>query len=86
MNSFSFRFLTREGCHLCDDARPVVHREARRAGVEIVEVDVDSDDDMVKIYGLRIPVILGPGDQVLAEGVIADDRALRRAFRALRSG
>jgi hypothetical protein len=73
----------REGCHLCDDARPVVRSAARRSGADVIEVDIDGDDTLVSLYGLRIPVVLGPEDEVLAEGVIEDVRALRRAIRGL---
>jgi hypothetical protein len=73
----------REGCHLCDQARPLVRSAASRSGVGVVEVDIDDDDGLVARYGLRIPVILGPDEQVLAEGVIDDVRALRRAMKRL---
>lgn len=56
---------------------------ARRLGVDLVEVDIDTDAELIGRYGLRIPVVLGRSDQVIAEGVIDDARALRRAMRAL---
>jgi len=83
LRDFSVQFLVREGCHLCDEARPIVLAAARRSGVEVVEVDVDGDDRLVAEFGLRIPVVLGPGDEVLAEGVIDDPRTLRRSLRRL---
>jgi hypothetical protein len=81
LNLFSIRFLVRRGCHLCDDARPLVKRAARGSGAGILEVDIDTDEDLLERYGLRIPVVLGPGDVVLAEGVIEDLESLRRAIR-----
>jgi hypothetical protein len=86
LNIFAIKFLTRKPCHLCDAARPLVRSEARRLGIDVVEVDVDDDDRLLALYGLRIPVVLGPGDQVLAEGVIEDRRALRRVLRRARGG
>jgi hypothetical protein len=83
LSHFFVRFLMREGCHLCDQARPLVRSAASRSGVGVVEVDIDDDDGLVARYGLRIPVILGPDEQVLAEGVIDDVRALRRAMKRL---
>ena len=81
MNIFAIKFLTREACHLCDAARPLVRSEARLLGIEMIEVDVDGDDRLLALYGLRIPVILGPGDRVLAEGVIEDRKLVRGALR-----
>ena len=50
--------------------------------VAVVEVDIDTDPELVARYGLRIPVILGAHDTVLAEGVIDDARLLREALKA----
>lgn len=75
------RFLTREGCHLCDEARPILERVAKDMNVAITEVDIDSDDELTKLYGLRVPVILGAHDRVLAEGVIDDRKLLRDALQ-----
>jgi hypothetical protein len=75
-------FLTRPGCHLCDEARPLVKREVERRGGVLEEVDIDGDDALTRDFGLRVPVVLGPGDVVLAEGVI-EARPLRRALRRM---
>jgi len=77
------RFLTRDGCHLCDLARPVVARLARRHGLDLIELDVDADEDLQARYGSRVPIVLGPEDQVLAEGDIADGARLNRVIRKL---
>jgi hypothetical protein len=55
----------------------VLNRVAQRMNVQINEVDIDTDDDLVKRYGLRVPVVLAAHDRVIAEGVI-DDRTLLR--------
>jgi hypothetical protein len=47
-------------------------------------VDIDRDDDLTRDYGLRVPVVLGPGNVVLAEGVI-EARSLRRALRQIKA-
>ncbi len=85
LSSFSVRFLTRPGCHLCDDARPIVEWAVRKADVGLEEIDVDGDDPLLSLYGMRIPVVLGPDDEVIAEGVIADRRALRKAIARMES-
>jgi glutaredoxin len=75
------KFLTRDGCHLCDDARPLVERAAGRAGVDVEEIDVDSNEELRQAYGASVPVVVASGGEVLAEGLIDDERALRRAMR-----
>ena len=71
---------------MCDDARPLVEWAAMKVCVVIDEIDVDGDDTLLSLYGMRIPVVLGPGDEVLAEGVIGDRRALERALLGLEWG
>ena len=80
MKHFVVIFLTRSGCHLCDQARPLVEQAVRSVGGTVEEVDIDGDDVLTRDYGLRVPVVLGPGDVVLAEGRI-EARPLRRALR-----
>ena len=65
--SRSVRFLTRDGCSLCDDALPRVRRIAPRLGLEVEVLDVDAAG-LAGAYGERIPVLLGRDDRVLAEG------------------
>jgi glutaredoxin len=50
--------LTRAGCHLCDDARAVLHRVAAEVGTPVWERDVDSDAGLRARYGDWVPVIL----------------------------
>jgi len=57
-----------------------------KVGVVIEEIDVDGDDTLLSLYGVRIPVVLGPGDEVLAEGVIGDRKALEKALLGLEWG
>lgn len=69
----------RPGCHLCDDARVVI--EAARAEVAFVfeEVDIESDDALVRDYGLRIPVVAVDGEELFEISV--DETALLAAVR-----
>jgi hypothetical protein len=80
---FVVKFLTRSGCHLCDEARPLVEREVIRRGGALEVVDIDGDDGLTRDFGIRVPVVLGPGDVVLAEGVI-EPRSLRRTLRRIK--
>jgi hypothetical protein len=68
--SRNLEFLSRPGCHLCDDARPIARRVAARLGVGLVETDIELDDRLVAEFGLRIPVVRWSGGAVLAEGSV----------------
>ena len=67
MNRIFLEFLTRPGCHLCDDAAPAVRRAARAVGGVVEEIDIEQDDALVRDFGLRIPVVRLDGE-VIAEG------------------
>jgi glutaredoxin len=69
--------LTRENCHLCDDAREVLEAITDDIGLQVNEVDVDSDEELTKLYGLRVPVVLASHQRVIAEGIIDDKRTLK---------
>lgn len=76
---------TRVGCGLCDRAARLVAREGRAAVVHTI--DVDGDPELVRRYGVRVPVICVDGVEVaeleVAPGQVR--RALRAARRARRS-
>ena len=61
----------REGCHLCDDARAVLDRVAEPYEV----VDIEADDELLKRYLERIPVVAVDGDEVF--DFFVDEAALR---------
>ena len=54
----------RPGCHLCDDARAAVLRVAERVALELVEIDIESDDELFKRYLERIPVVVVGGREL----------------------
>ena len=68
--------MTRQGCHLCEDALG----HLRDLGYEPELADVDADDELYRLYDFRVPVLLRDG-AVVAEGLItkpALEAALRR--------
>jgi len=69
--------VTREACHLCDDALGVL----RSLGFEPELRDVDADDELYSLYDWRVPVVLVDG-RLVAEGRIDQD-ALREVLTAL---
>ena len=69
--------VTREGCHLCDEALSLL----RDLGLHPELADVDADDDLHRLYDFRVPVVLVDG-AVMAEGRIergALETAVKRA-------
>ncbi|TMD89750.1 MAG: glutaredoxin family protein [Chloroflexi bacterium] len=58
--------VTRKGCHLCDDALSLL----QDLGVHPELADVDSDDELHRLFDFRVPVVL-VNDVVVAEGRIS---------------
>ena len=54
---------SRAGCHLCDDARVVIARVCDEMGESFLEVDIDSDPDLLDRFGEEIPVTFVDGSQ-----------------------
>ena len=61
----------RPGCHLCDDARDVIEA----VGFAYNEVDIEQDDDLLKRYLERIPVVTLDGEELFE--FFVDEDALR---------
>jgi glutathione S-transferase len=66
----------RHGCHLCDDARAALARVQAVAPFQLVEVDIESDDELHTRYLERIPVIALDGQEIFDHFV--DEEALAR--------
>ena len=58
--------VTREGCHLCDEALSLL----RDLGLHPDLADVDADDELHRLYDFRVPVVLVDG-AVIAEGRVS---------------
>jgi len=54
---------TRSGCHLCDEARSVILSVRAREPFAYDEVDIDTHDDLLRDYGIRIPVVTVDGEE-----------------------
>ena len=66
--------MTRQGCHLCDQALGLLQELDLHPEV----LDVDADDELYRLYDFRVPVVLVDG-VVVAEGKVDRDR-LRKAL------
>jgi glutaredoxin len=65
---------SRPGCHLCDEAREaILALLLGRDGVELREVDIESDERLLAAYLERIPVV-EVGGEVVSELVLDRQR------------
>ncbi|MGY1641160.1 glutaredoxin family protein [Geodermatophilus sp. SYSU D00703] len=61
MSQTRLQLLSRQGCHLCEDAATTLAQIAAEAGLTTTSVDVDADPDLQAEYGDRVPVVLLDG-------------------------
>jgi hypothetical protein len=69
--------VTREGCHLCDEAALVVSEVCAPRGIDVEVLDVDADPELRAEYGDLVPVVLVNGREHAHFQV--DSAALARA-------
>lgn len=55
--------FSRPGCHLCDDARAVILAVRERHGFAFEEIDITTDDVLLRDYAIRIPVVIVDGQE-----------------------
>jgi glutaredoxin len=72
----------RPGCHLCDDARAVLLELRQAVAFALVEVDIESDEELHRRYLERIPVVALDGEELYDFFVDADDLASRVSSRS----
>ncbi|WP_193128567.1 glutaredoxin family protein [Gulosibacter sediminis] len=56
-------FYEKPGCHLCEDAAPLVVAEAAAAGAELRRHNILADAQLQVRYGELIPVVVIDGEQ-----------------------
>jgi glutaredoxin len=44
-------------CHLCEQAKALLHPLLSERGLRLLEVDIYQDDELREKYGIRIPVV-----------------------------
>ena len=74
----------RPECHLCDEARDAL-AALRSEGLdfELLEVDIDGDDELLRSHLERIPVVEVEGNEV--SELVFDAKAVRTALRGIGS-
>lgn len=75
-------FITRAGCHLCDEAHGVVAAVCGELGVSWQTRDIDTDPELAARYCDHVPVIVIDGDVVSYWFVDADQLRKTLQLRA----
>jgi glutaredoxin len=70
---------TRPGCHLCDQARAALLQVRADTPFELVEIDIETDDELHRAYLERIPVIALDGEELF--DYFVDQAALAARLR-----
>jgi glutaredoxin len=63
---------TRAGCHLCQEAERVLRNERAATPFRLELVDVDADPELVRRYGVRVPVVAVDGEDLFDYEVPVD--------------
>jgi glutaredoxin len=71
----------REGCCLCDDARAILLRVRKEHPFELLERDIEADEDLLRAYLERIPVVTVDG--IEAFELFVDEVELARRVAAV---
>jgi glutaredoxin len=70
----------RDGCCLCDDARVILERVRATHPFALAERDIDADEDLLRAYLERIPVVVIDGVEVFH--LFVDETELIRRLSA----
>ncbi|HYP02038.1 MAG TPA: glutaredoxin family protein [Pyrinomonadaceae bacterium] len=73
---------TRPGCHLCDEAKRAMLESRCEDLYALLEINIDSDPELVRRYGWDIPVVLINGVQTFKHRLTSSDfeRELRHTI------
>jgi hypothetical protein len=74
----------REGCCLCDDAREILLRVQARRPFVLEERDIESDDELLRAYLERIPVVTIEGVEQFE--LFVDESELERRLDMVEAG
>ena len=75
LNSMELVLYTRQGCHLCDEAKATLASQ----GLRPMEIDIDSDPELRSKYTECVPVVVIDGRERFRGRV--DEVLLRRLLR-----
>jgi len=72
--------VTRHDCCLCDEMAAIVRQVGEQEELSLEVRDVDADEELLRLYGDQVPVLLVNGRRAFKYRVTA--RQLRRRLRA----
>lgn len=74
---------TRPGCHLCEEVKAEMSAADCRDEYELEEINIETDQGLVQLYGWEIPVVFINGLKVFKYRLTADEfkRKLRGSVR-----
>ncbi|MBI2847217.1 MAG: glutaredoxin family protein [Chloroflexi bacterium] len=75
---------TKEGCHLCAEARARLERLASEFSLRIEEIDITNDSSLFEKYKESIPVVVLDGEITIVSYV--GESRLREAMELLERG
>ena len=64
---------SRPGCHLCDEAKAVIQKAGGSDRFTLEEVNIESDDELLRKYKYDIPVITIDGVETFIHRVVPQD-------------
>jgi glutaredoxin len=51
------KILSKQDCHLCDEAKETIERVTKRLPIEVEMIDIEKDPELLNQYRYDIPVI-----------------------------
>ena len=60
---------SRPGCHLCDEAKAAIENSNCSDRYRLEEVNIESDDELLKKYKCDVPVIMIDGEEAFRHRV-----------------
>ena len=64
---------SRPGCHLCDEAKAVMQNAGCSDDFTLEEINIESDDELLRKYKYDIPVVLIDGVEAFRHRVNLDE-------------
>lgn len=80
MRRLKLQIYSKPECHLCDEAKELVHRVAASYTLEIETVNIEEDPEVYERYKHEIPVGFLEGRKLFKYRI--DEKTLRRALDA----